>query len=86
MPHRTTHLRFSPDGKALAAGMVGGQVRFMTSDALQPMAQVREILSLVVCVRELWPALLCIDHVVVYLVRYGLWAAKLEACDLGRVT
>lgn len=41
MPNRTSHVRFSPDGKVLAAGMVGGQVRFMTSDALQPMAQVK---------------------------------------------
>lgn len=40
MPSRTTHLRFSPDGKGLAAGMVGGQVRFLTSDTLQPLAQV----------------------------------------------
>ncbi|CAN0475516.1 unnamed protein product, partial [Hapterophycus canaliculatus] len=40
MPNRTTHVRFSPDGKALAAGMVGGQVRFLTSDSLQPIAQV----------------------------------------------
>ncbi|CAN0440203.1 unnamed protein product, partial [Ectocarpus fasciculatus] len=41
LPNRATHVRFSPDGKALAAGMVGGQVRFMTSESLQPMAQVR---------------------------------------------
>ncbi|CAM9766853.1 unnamed protein product [Ectocarpus fasciculatus] len=40
LPNRATHVRFSPDGKALAAGMVGGQVRFMTSESLQPMAQV----------------------------------------------
>ncbi|CAN0386036.1 unnamed protein product, partial [Laminaria digitata] len=32
MPTRTTHVRFSPDGKVLAAGMMGGQVRFLTSD------------------------------------------------------
>lgn len=40
MPSRATHVRFSPDGKVLAAGMVGGRVRFMTSDGLRPMAQV----------------------------------------------
>lgn len=40
MPVKTTHIRFSPDGKALAAGMAGGHVRFLTSDTLQSMAQV----------------------------------------------
>lgn len=51
MPNRTTHVRFSPDGKALAAGMVGGQVRFLTSDSLQPIAQVcYEWMGLSICI------------------------------------
>lgn len=40
MPARTTHVRFSPDGKVLAAGMFGGLVRFLTWETLQPLAQV----------------------------------------------
>lgn len=41
LPVRATHVRYSPDGKALAAGMAGGHVRFLTSESLQPIAQVR---------------------------------------------
>lgn len=60
LPVRGTHVRFSPDGKALAAGMAGGHVRFLTSESLQPIAQVRS--NLVETEEE---GVICLDHAVI---------------------